>query len=119
MAMVCLESEIRILKWLSSPYVVAYLGDGKTAISTVCGLRRVATALWYLHGKAGVVHKNVKGQNVLLGCCDTKGYGVKLADFGATRLVSEMAPRGLTQEFSKFQSPSQASSSPNTNYLEL
>uniref|UniRef100_A0ACD5YGN2 Uncharacterized protein n=1 Tax=Avena sativa TaxID=4498 RepID=A0ACD5YGN2_AVESA len=112
-AMACLESEIRILKRLSSPYVVAYLGDDATAASRnlhmelVPGgsaaeagglgeraarrvLRRVTTALHYLHDVAGVVHGDVKGRNVLLGADD----GAKLADFGAARLVSEPAPRG-------------------------
>ncbi|KAM0830262.1 hypothetical protein ACQ4PT_066330 [Festuca glaucescens] len=115
-AMACLESEIRILKTLSSPCVVAYLGDDATAASRnlhmelVQGgtaadaaaatgglseraarrvLRRVAAALRYLHDVAGVVHGDVKGRNVLLGC-----DGAKLADFGAARLVSEPAPRG-------------------------
>ncbi|XP_047084160.1 mitogen-activated protein kinase kinase kinase 18-like [Lolium rigidum] len=115
-AMACLESEIRILKTLSSPCVVSYLGDDATAASRnlhmelVQGgtaadaaaatgglserearrvLRRVAAALRYLHDVAGVVHGDVKGRNVLLGC-----DGAKLADFGAARLVSEPTPRG-------------------------
>ncbi|CAN6284618.1 unnamed protein product [Urochloa humidicola] len=119
-AMACLESEIRILKRLSSPYVVAYLGDGEAggarhlrmelvpggtaaeAAATQGGLgeraargvlRRVAAALRYLHVDAGVVHGDVKGRNVLLGCGDD-GRGARLADFGAARLVSEAAPRG-------------------------
>ncbi|CAM0872706.1 unnamed protein product [Alopecurus aequalis] len=120
-AMACLESEITILKRLSSPYVVAYLGDDATAASRnlhmelVPGgsaaeaaaatgglgeraarrvLRRVASALHYLHDVAGVVHGDVKGRNVLVGGGDD---GAKLADFGAARLVSEAAhsgPRG-------------------------
>lgn len=116
MAMACLESEIRILRRLRSPYVVAYLGDDATAASRnlhmelVPGgtaadaakgglgeraarrvLRRVASALQYLHDVAGVVHGDVKGRNVLLG----SGIdSTKLADFGAARLVSEPAPRG-------------------------
>ncbi|KAK1601322.1 hypothetical protein QYE76_059289 [Lolium multiflorum] len=117
-AMACLESEIRILKRLSSPYVVAYLGDDATAVSRnlhmelVLGgsaaeagalgerasrrvLRRVVAALHYLHDVAGVVHGDVKGRNVLLGGDGADGYsGAKLADFGAARLVSEAAPRG-------------------------
>ncbi|XP_047084265.1 mitogen-activated protein kinase kinase kinase 18-like [Lolium rigidum] len=115
-AMACLESEIRILKRLSSPYVVAYLGDDATAASrnlhmellpggtaadaAAAGgigeravrrvLRPVVAALHYLHDVAGVVHGDVKGRNVLLGGND----GAKLADFGAARLVTEAAPRG-------------------------
>jgi serine/threonine protein kinase len=123
-AMACLESEIRILKRLSSPHVVAYLGDdgaagptrnlhmelvpggsaAEAAAAALGGLgergargvlRRVAAALRYLHEEAGVVHGDVKGRNVLLGC---RGCGAKLADFGAARLVSDAAtataPRG-------------------------
>ncbi|GJN08177.1 hypothetical protein PR202_ga26070 [Eleusine coracana subsp. coracana] len=119
-ALACLETEISILRRLSSPYVVAYLGDGATgktrdlhmellpggtaADAAARGhglgeraargvLRRVAAALRYLHDDAGVVHGDVKGRNVLL---DGVG-GAKLADFGAARmLVSDAAlpPRG-------------------------
>ncbi|CAL4922188.1 unnamed protein product [Urochloa decumbens] len=119
MALACLESEIRILKRLASPYVVAYLGDGGetggarhlrmelvpggTAAEAAARegglgeraargvLRRVAAALWYLHDEAGVVHGDVKGRNVLLGSCcrGGDGGGAKLADFGAARLASE------------------------------
>uniref|UniRef100_A0A0D9VSW4 Protein kinase domain-containing protein n=1 Tax=Leersia perrieri TaxID=77586 RepID=A0A0D9VSW4_9ORYZ len=120
-AMACLESEIRILRRLSSPYVVEYLGDDGDAATTrnlhmemVAGgsaaeaaaggglgedgargvVRRVAEALRYLHDVAGVVHGDVKGRNVLIGC----DGGAKLADFGAARLLSDGAvqrgPRG-------------------------
>ncbi|KAF0935080.1 hypothetical protein E2562_030324, partial [Oryza meyeriana var. granulata] len=120
-AMACLEREIRILKRLSSPYVVEYLGDDGNGATTrnlhmelVPGgsaaeaaaargglgeggargvVRRVVAALRYLHNVAGVVHGDVKGRNVLVGC--DGGSGAKLADFGAARLVSDAAvPRG-------------------------
>ncbi|KAL5218066.1 hypothetical protein ABZP36_018750 [Zizania latifolia] len=139
-AMACLESEIRILKRLSSPYVVAYLGDDGTGAATrslhmelVPGgtaadaaaargglreggardvLRRVAAALQYLHDVAGVVHGDVKGRNVLVGC-----DGAKLADFGAARLLSDAAvprgPRGtpawMAPEVARGGAPTQAS----------
>ncbi|TVU47394.1 hypothetical protein EJB05_06994, partial [Eragrostis curvula] len=123
-ALACLESEIRILKQLRSPYVVAYLGDGAsgstrdlhmelatggTAAEAAARrgglgeraargvLRSVAAALLYLHDDAGVVHGDVKGRNVLLMDADGCG-GAKLADFGAARMVSDdsaaRGPRG-------------------------
>ncbi|KAF6984580.1 hypothetical protein CFC21_002563 [Triticum aestivum] len=118
-AMACLETEIRILRRLSSPYIVAYLGDDATASTrnlhmelvsggsaaargaaglgeraARCVLRRVAAALHYLHDVAGVVHGDVKGRNVLVGGDGAEYGSSKLADFGAARLVSEPAPRG-------------------------
>ncbi|KAL8261862.1 hypothetical protein R6Q59_025911 [Mikania micrantha] len=103
----CLENEIRILKSLSSPYVVRYLGDDVTSeYSTVYrnlhveympggsvadvarhggdkNLRSytwcITSALSYIHSK-NIVHCDVKGTNVLIG----KNPGTaKLADFGS------------------------------------
>ncbi|CAH1446965.1 unnamed protein product [Lactuca virosa] len=89
----CLENEIRILKSLSSPYVVTYLGDDVTCESssvyrnlhmeympggTVTDVvkhggvnlrsytRCITSALSYIHGR-GIVHCDVKGKNVLIG----------------------------------------------------
>ncbi|KAK3003809.1 hypothetical protein RJ639_018953 [Escallonia herrerae] len=115
-----LENEIRILRSLSSPYVVEYLGDdttceqgaaacrnlhmeclpGGTAAELGAGVDErslrsytwcVLSALRYVHGK-GIVHCDVKGRNVLLG----SGPGsAKLADFGsAVELGSGVSPRG-------------------------
>lgn len=126
-ALACLETEITILRRLSSPYVVAHLGDGATAstrdlhmellpggtaaeaAATKGGLgeraargvlSRVVAALRYLHDDAGVVHGDVKGRNVLLGCDADEccGGGAKLADFGAARMLASddvsRGPRG-------------------------
>ncbi|KAG6489113.1 mitogen-activated protein kinase kinase kinase 17-like [Zingiber officinale] len=99
-----LENEVQILKSLSSPYVVSYLGDdtaggrrnlhlefmpGGTAADAAMGdeprvrayAQCVALALRYLHDVAGVVHCDVKGRNVLLSG-GGRGPAAKLADFG-------------------------------------
>ncbi|KAI3507907.1 hypothetical protein L1887_22903 [Cichorium endivia] len=104
---VCLENEIRILKSLSSPYVVRYLGDDMTCeFSSVyrnlhmeympggtvadvakqgggVNLRRytrcITSALKYIHAR-GIVHCDVKGKNVLIG---NDPDTAKLADFGS------------------------------------
>ncbi|KAL8233006.1 hypothetical protein R6Q57_002784 [Mikania cordata] len=121
----CLENEIRILKSLSSPYVVRYIGDDVTCeLSTVyrnlhmeyipngtvagvgkltCGnanlrgyTRCIASALSYIHAR-NVVHCDVKGANVLIG--HTPG-AAKLADFGSAvelDMVSVLGPRGSPQ----------------------
>ncbi|KAK9065949.1 hypothetical protein SSX86_015351 [Deinandra increscens subsp. villosa] len=104
-----LENEIRILKSLSSPYVVTYLRDDETCefrsvyrnlhmeymprgtlVNTAKnksvtwhGCRRytwcVTSALSYIHSR-NVVHCDVKGANVLIG--NDPGTA-KLADFGS------------------------------------
>ncbi|XP_076927809.1 mitogen-activated protein kinase kinase kinase 17-like [Bidens hawaiensis] len=103
-----LENEIRILKSLSSDYVVKYLGDDYTKEEnclvmyrnlhmeympggTVADLdikddvmirsytRCIVSALGYIHSR-NIIHCDVKGKNVLVGV----GPGVaKLADFGS------------------------------------
>ncbi|XP_076893946.1 mitogen-activated protein kinase kinase kinase 18-like [Bidens hawaiensis] len=104
----CLENEIRILKSLSSPYIVSYLGDdvtvesssvyrnlhmeympggtladvakrGADAANIRTYTRCITTALNYIHAH-NIVHCDVKGTNVLIGNTpDT----AKLADFGS------------------------------------
>lgn len=106
-----LENEIRILKSLSSPFVVNYLGDdttasfrnlhmeylpgGTAAQLSDSGEAAVASYAWcvlsalsYLHSR-GIVHCDVKGRNVLLG--RSPGSAV-LADFGSAAEVSSAAP---------------------------
>ncbi|KAM0044710.1 putative mitogen-activated protein kinase kinase kinase STE-STE11 family [Helianthus debilis subsp. tardiflorus] len=104
-----LESEIRILKSLSSPHIVKYLGDDVTCegLSVYRNLHMeympngtladvakqhvistndvrdytwcVTSALSYIHAR-NIVHCDVKGANILLG--NTAGTA-KLADFGS------------------------------------
>lgn len=107
-AMACLESEIRILRRLSSPYVVEYLGDDGDAATTrnlhmelVPG-RAPRRRPWEGLVSAGLVAscggwrraavparrgwrgaRGRQGRNVLVGC-DGDGRGAKLADFGAS-----------------------------------
>ncbi|GMH12706.1 hypothetical protein Nepgr_014547 [Nepenthes gracilis] len=106
-----LENEIRILRSLSSPYVVKYYGDDMTAEGSAVyrnlhmeyvdggaaadlaksggvdeeGVRQctwcVVSALRYLHS-CGIIHCDVKGRNVLLGSTPTMA---KLADFGSAQ----------------------------------
>ncbi|KAJ0765265.1 putative mitogen-activated protein kinase kinase kinase STE-STE11 family [Helianthus annuus] len=104
-----LESEIRILKSLSSPHIVKYLGDDVTreGLSVYRNLHMeympngtladvakqhvistndvrdytwcITSALSYIHAR-NIVHCDVKGANILLG--NTAGTA-KLADFGS------------------------------------
>lgn len=101
-----LENEIRILRSLSSPYVVGFLGDDAVSDcrnlhmeympgGTVADMAArdadveervvryytwcLVNALSYVHSR-GVVHCDVKGRNVLVG---PNGCAVKLADFGS------------------------------------
>ncbi|KAI3667762.1 hypothetical protein L6452_42831 [Arctium lappa] len=103
-----LENEIRILKSLSSPYIVNYLGDDFTSEfspavyrnlhmeympgGTVADMaehgegptvrsytRCIVSALSYIHRK-NIIHCDVKGRNVLIGGISG---AAKLADFGS------------------------------------
>ncbi|CAI9107001.1 OLC1v1006265C1 [Oldenlandia corymbosa var. corymbosa] len=126
-----LENEIRILRSVSSPYVVEYFGDDETeegtsefrnlhmeylpggTVADVARARRldddfgveeermirnyafcVASGLKYLHSQ-GIVHCDVKGDNVLVG--PTPG-NAKLADFGSSAASTagkyRILPRG-------------------------
>ncbi|KAM7527660.1 hypothetical protein LguiB_031070 [Lonicera macranthoides] len=115
-----LENEIKILRSISSPYVVEYLGHdmsveqatsyrnlhveylpGGTAAELAGadveeGLLRsytrcIVSALMYVHS-LGIVHCDVKGNNVLVG--PTPGTA-KLADFGSAKeSATPMSPRG-------------------------
>ncbi|XP_047970577.1 mitogen-activated protein kinase kinase kinase 18-like [Salvia hispanica] len=112
-----LESEIAILRSLSSPFIVKYLGDDTTSegqskfrnlhmeylpAGTAADLSdrseaAVASYAWclvaalsYLHSR-GIVHCDVKGKNVLLG--HSPGIAA-LADFGSAVDVDVSAAAG-------------------------
>jgi serine/threonine protein kinase len=104
-----LENEIRILRSLSSPYVVGFLGDDVTYEPPTTSFRNlhleylaggtaakrcvpdvderivrsytwcVVSALKYVHSR-GIVHCDVKGRNILVG---PSLNSAKLADFGS------------------------------------
>ncbi|XP_057789897.1 mitogen-activated protein kinase kinase kinase 18-like [Salvia miltiorrhiza] len=105
-----LESEITILRSLSSPFIVKYLGDDTTTEGSPArnlhmeylpagtaadladpGEDDVASYAWclvsalsYLHSR-GIVHCDVKGRNVLLG---PSPGSAKLADLGSAMYAS-------------------------------
>ncbi|XP_027337475.1 mitogen-activated protein kinase kinase kinase 18-like [Abrus precatorius] len=112
-----LENEIRILQRMSSPHVVTFLGDDATCehrnlhleylpggtLADVDGdmdeilVRHytwcLVSALQHVHSNS-VVHRDVKGKNVLVGAS-----GCKLADFGSAVEFSSdelppVSPRG-------------------------
>lgn len=118
----CLENEIQILKSLSSPYIVKYIGDDVTCENFLeyrnlhmeymsggtvadvakhrqlsehevrCYTRCITSALSYIHSK-NIVHCDVKGKNVLVGNCVGTA---KIADFGSAVQLGGpvVGPRG-------------------------
>ena len=114
-------------EWDGTPYIAMELVDGQTLKEIVTqrgplpphvavGLtEQMLRALGYAH-RRGIVHRDVKPQNVIL---DTEGHA-KVADFGIARVGhSEMTQTGAIVGTVQYLSPEQAEGRPVDSRSDL
>lgn len=70
--------------------------------------KQIASAVYYLHIEMGIVHRDIKLENLLL---DEQKQVVKLADFGLSEPVSETFWESYTDLIDDFGPPTQANPS--------
>lgn len=100
------EQPFLVMELIDGPSLATYCADTALDISRVARIGiQVSEALAYAHA-AGIVHRDVKPGNVLLG----PDGRVRLADFGIARLVGDVARHtntGLTIGSPAYLSPEQ------------